>query len=75
MLLRGHPGGIPPLDREVALLKRCLNYAVECGKLTRNPLAGVSLLHQPNARSMVVKESALAKILKAAPPAFAPVIL
>jgi integrase len=62
------------IDREVALLKRCINYAIECGVLVRNPIAGVPLLNEPNTRDMVLRDHMLEKILKVAPPAFAPVI-
>jgi integrase len=71
---RGGPPAAGTIDREVALLKRCINYAVECGTLVRNPIASVPLLNEPNTRDMVLKGTMLGRILKAAPPAFAPVI-
>jgi len=70
----GGPPAPGTIDREVALLKRCINYAVECGALIRNPIASVSLLNEPNTRDMVLKGTMLERILKAAPPAFAAVI-
>jgi len=49
------PSGRPPkpatLDREVALLKRMLNYAVETKRLPVSPLAGADMLNEPNARN------------------------
>ncbi|MFO0585631.1 MAG: site-specific integrase [Anaeromyxobacter sp.] len=71
---RGAPPAPGTVDREIALLKRCINYAIECGVLVRNPIAGVPLLNEPNTRDMALRESMLERILKAAPPAFAPVI-
>jgi integrase len=71
---RGGPPSPGTVDREVALLKRCLSYQVECGMLVRNPIAGVPLLNEPNTRDMVLKPTMLARVLEAAPPAFAPVI-
>jgi integrase len=70
-------GGSPApgtIDREVALLKRCINYAVECGTLVRNPIASVSLLNEPNTREMTLRPTMLERVLEAAPPAFVPVI-
>jgi integrase len=69
----GHPSPAT-VDRETALLKRCINYKVECGDLVRNPIASVPLLHVPNTRDMVLKGTMLDRIKKEAPPAFAPVI-
>ena len=71
---RGGPPAPGTIDREIALLKRCISYAVECGTLVRNPIAGVPLLNEPNTRDTVLKPVMLERILKAAPPAFAPVI-
>jgi integrase len=71
---RGGPPAPGTVDREIALLKRCIQYQVECGMLVRNPIAGVPLLNEPNTRDMVLKPTMLARVLEAAPPAFAPVI-
>jgi site-specific recombinase XerD len=70
-------GGTPApasVDRELALLKRCINYMVECGKLTRNPISSVPMLNVPNTRDMTLKPTMLERILRESPPAFAPVI-
>jgi integrase len=71
---RGGPPAPASIDREVSLLRRCLNYMVECGKLSRNPIAGIEMLNVPNTRDMVLRGNMLERILKAAPPAFGPLI-
>jgi|SRR5579871_2421051 len=63
------------LDREVALLRRILNYSVTCGEFQRNPLDGVKLLRKPNVRRTVVNEEAFQKLLDAAEEAFRPILL
>lgn len=70
----GRPPSPATLDREVALLKRIVSYQVECGKLSRNPIAKVPLLNVPNTRDMVLRGSMLERIKKAAPPAAAQMI-
>lgn len=71
---RGAPPAPGTIDREVALLKRCINYAVECGTLVRNPISSVPLLNEPNVREMTLRPNQFERVLEAAPPAFAPVI-
>jgi integrase len=60
---------LPPssatLDREVELLKRVLGYAMKCGKLATNPLAGVALLKVPNVRDVVVSDEDFERIIGA----------
>src|SRR6266511_1724967 len=73
MTRRGAPPAPGTIEREIALLKRCINYAVECGTLVRNPIASVSLLNEPNTRDMILKPTIFDRVLEAAPPAFAPV--
>ena len=63
------------LDREVALLRRILNYAVQCGDLSRNPLDGVQLLRKPNIRRVVISEEIFQKLLQAAERVFRPILL
>lgn len=58
-------GGAPSpgtLDREVELLKRLLNYAAACGRLTQNPIAHVKLLRVPNVRRVVLDEEAFQRL-------------
>ena len=71
---RGGPPAAGTIDREIALLKRCINFAVECGTLVRNPISSVPLLNEPNTREMTLKPTMLGRVLEAAPSAFAPVI-
>src|SRR5712692_9301294 len=63
------------LDREVALLRRILNYAVRCGDLSRNPLDGVQLLRKPNIRRVVISEETFQKLLHASESVFRPILL
>lgn len=53
---RRAPPSSASLDREIELLKRVLGYAVRCGTLRSNPLAGVALLRDPNVREVVITE-------------------
>ncbi len=71
-------GGAPSpatLDREVELLKRLLNYAAACGKLSENPIARVKLLRVPNVRRVVLDEEAFQRLLGAAEPWLKPILL
>lgn len=75
---RGRRGGNPApatLDREFALLKTALNYAVKCGDLDRNPIFGVELLNVPNIRRIVLDEATFAKLVEAADLEFRPILL
>jgi integrase len=75
---RGRRGEHPApatLDREFALLKTALNYAVKCGDLDRNPVFGVELLNVPNIRRIVIDEATFAKLVEAADPEFRPILL
>lgn len=51
---RGTPPASATLDREVELLKRFLNYGVECRKLYANPIAKVKFLGKSNTRKSVL---------------------
>ena len=62
---RGRPPALSTLDKEVELLNRFLNYAVRCGRLKTNPVAGTKSLvkvHE-NARKVVVQDEVFDKIL------------
>jgi integrase len=50
-------------NREVALLRDLLNFAVKRKLLTVNPIAGVEMEDEDNARRTVIDEGALAKLL------------
>jgi integrase len=71
---RGTPPSSGTLDREVELLKRILNYAVACGRLTHNPIAKARLLRKPNVRRMVVAEDAFVRLHAAAEECFKPIL-
>lgn len=72
---RGEPPAPATLDREVELLKRTLNYAVSCGRLTVNPLAAAKLLRRPNVRKSVVDDEQFERLLEASDEALKPIIL
>jgi integrase len=72
---RGDRPAPATLDRETALLKRALNYAVKCGQLDRHPLYGVEMLNVPNVRRVVIDEATFAKLVEAADPEFRPILL
>lgn len=63
------------LNREVALLKRILSYAVECERIPHSPVAHVAMLEEHNVRQRTVTEAELAKIVAAAGPHLGPMFL
>ena len=71
---KGTPPSPATLDKEVELLKRILNYAVACGRLTHNPLAKAKLLRKPNVRRMVVSEEAFVLLHEKADECFKPIL-
>ncbi|HTP24062.1 MAG TPA: site-specific integrase [Anaeromyxobacteraceae bacterium] len=71
---RGSAPSPATLDREVELLKRILNYAVACGRLTHNPIAKAKLLRKPNVRRMVVSEEDFQRLHAAADECFKPIL-
>ena len=71
---KGTPPSPATLDREVELLKRILNYAVACGRLTHNPIAKAKLLRKPNVRRTVVSEEAFQCLHAAAEECFKPIL-
>ncbi len=54
------------LNREVALLRRALQFAVECGDLDRNPVRGAAMLKENNVRHNLVSEVEFARLLECA---------
>jgi hypothetical protein len=58
----------------VELLKRILNYAVACGRLTHNPIAKAKLLRKPNVRRTVVSEDEFEHLHAAAEGCFKPIL-
>ena len=63
------------LDREVALLKRMCSYAVEAKLISENPIAGASMLNQPNTREAVVSEEQFTQLYAVAEPSLKPILL
>jgi integrase len=72
---RGKPPRPATLNREVALLRRVLEYAVECRKLDRNPISGVSMLKENNVRRVLVSEVEFSNLLQCADPDFRAILL
>ncbi|MCK9462366.1 MAG: site-specific integrase [Proteobacteria bacterium] len=73
--VRGGPPAVGTLNREVALLKRLMTYAIKCGDLDRNPLQGVGLLRENNTRDVVASEQQFAALVAAADAVFKPILL
>jgi integrase len=72
---RGKAPSPGTLDREVELLKRLLNYAAACGRLTQNPIARVKLLRVPNVRRVVLDEEAFQRLHAKAEAWLQPILL
>jgi integrase len=63
--VRNKPPMPATLDRELELLKRILNYAVDCKKLPLNPLQRAKFLRVPNVRRSAVDEELFQRLLDA----------
>jgi len=72
---RGRAPSPATLDREIELLKRTLNYAVACGKLSENPIAHVKLLRVPSVRRVVLDDETFQRLHGAAEPWLKPILL
>lgn len=72
---RNTPPTAGTLDREVELLKRVLNYAVDRGDIALNPIARVKLLRKPNVRRTVIDEEAFQRLFEASEEALRPILL
>jgi integrase len=72
---RGGPPAPATVDHEVELLKRMLNFAVDCGDLSHNPISRAKLLRKPNVRRSVVDDEAFARLFDSAEPNLKPIIL
>jgi integrase len=72
--IRGTPPASSTLDFEVELLKRILNYAVESGAITVNPIARAKLLQKPNVRTSVIDEEIFRRLSDVCDPALRPIL-
>jgi len=72
---RGGPPAPATLDREVELLKRIMGYAVRCGELPHNPIAGAKLLREPNVRRVVLNQQKFDELVEHADPLLRPVLV
>ena len=72
---RKRPPSVATLNREVALLKRFLNYAVDCGDLDANPVARIKMLDENNVRQTMLSEADFAKLHDAADAFLRPILL
>lgn len=72
---RGAPPKSSTLNREVALLKRMLSYAVECERLPHSPIAHVPMLEEKNVRQRTVSEAEIIQVVVAAGPCLGPLFL
>ncbi len=64
--VRKGPPSNATLNREVALLRRILNYAVKCKELKLNPLSQVEMLVEDNVRDVEIPEADIKKLVEAA---------
>jgi len=55
------------INRQLALLKRVMTFAVEQGELSESPLKGLHLLPEPPARSPNISDDELARVLSHLP--------
>jgi integrase len=72
---RGKPPAPATVDREIEILKRILNYAVKCGRISANPVAGAKLLRKPNVRTTVIDEDTFEKLVDAAAAHLRPILV
>lgn len=71
-------GGAPTsatLDKEVELLKRILNYAKRCKKISVNPIADVALIRARNTRDRFIGEVEFARLYQHAEDTLKPILL
>jgi integrase len=73
--VRGGPPSPASRNREVALLRRMLNWAVEAKLLTFNPIPKVSMEDEKNVRWVMVEEKTFAGLLEVAEQPLRPIIL
>jgi integrase len=72
---RGKPPKSSTLNREVALLKRVVSYAVECERLPHSTIAHVPMLEENNVRQRTVTEEEIARVVAKAGPLLGPMFL
>jgi integrase len=72
---RGKPPKSATLNREVALLKRVVSYAVECERLPHSTIAHVPMLEENNVRQRTVTEEEIARVVAKAGPLLGPMFL
>ena len=73
--VRNEPPAPATLDRELELLKRIFNDAVDCKKLPHNPLQRTKFLRVPNVRRTTVDEALFQKLLEACEPKLKAIVL
>jgi len=60
------------VNRELAALKRLLNWGVQTGRLPKNPMTGFPLLKEPHSRERILSQEEIARLLEVLKqPAFA----
>ncbi len=69
---RGKPPKSATLNREVALLKRIVSYAVECEAAAHTTIAHVPKLEENNVRQRTVTEEEIARVVGKAGPLLGP---
>ncbi len=72
---RGNPPSLAQLNLEVKLLRRSINYAVDCGHLSTNPLARVKMLTLQNVRQATITRAQFERLLEVSDDDLRPILL
>ncbi|MFO8074017.1 MAG: site-specific integrase [Polyangia bacterium] len=74
--VRGGPPAVSTVNREVALLRRMINYAVrDCRLLRSNPILDMRLEPENNQRDVIISPAQFERLLEAAEPPLKPILL
>jgi len=72
--VRGYTPSPQQLNLEAKLLRRSINYAVECGLVASNPITGLRSLRTQNVRQSTITEAQFTELYKAADEGLKPII-
>ncbi|MFB3789625.1 MAG: tyrosine-type recombinase/integrase [bacterium] len=62
---RGNPRSPANVNRELAALKRLLNWALFSGRIEKNPMTGFPMLKEPHSRERILSPAEIARLLEA----------
>ena len=72
---RDKPPTSGTLNREIALLKRLVSYAVDCERIPHSTIAHVPMLEEKNVRQRTISEEEIARIVAQAGPLLGPMFV